>query len=287
MRSIYPNAWAVLTVKGYQGLGADLSAIHPKRHQQLQPLSLEDVRQSDNISQDRVIVENYFGWHKTLWSVCADKWRWDEKSYDLFFRTCVVLANAHAHFVLKKATTINEAPGLSNDHTYLRPGKTKKDVRGVDYFVGAEELMKYLDKVDLDAARQAAAAPPRSGAAVGTPKAVEEVDSAATASTDATATLASAPPAAAPPRSGAAVRAQSPHLCENRSAGSDSTSLDDSASAGSESDANSDDVVAPRRNLNDDFNEADGGESSPQPRRSARIAAITSASENMNHAMTT
>ncbi|POM59363.1 hypothetical protein PHPALM_31920, partial [Phytophthora palmivora] len=39
--------------------------------------------------------------------------------------------------------------GLSNDHTYLRPGKTTKDVRGVDFFVGAEELMRYLDKLDL------------------------------------------------------------------------------------------------------------------------------------------
>ncbi|KAG1707148.1 hypothetical protein DVH05_026345 [Phytophthora capsici] len=39
--------------------------------------------------------------------------------------------------------------GLSNDYTYLKPGKTKKDVRGADYFVGEEELMKYLDRVDL------------------------------------------------------------------------------------------------------------------------------------------
>ncbi|KAE8967470.1 hypothetical protein PF005_g13104 [Phytophthora fragariae] len=91
----------------------------------------------------------------------------------------------------KKGWKSKRPTGLSNDHTYLRPGKTKKDVRGVDYFVGAEELMKYLDKVDLDAARQAAAASPRSGAAAGAPKAVEEVDSAA-ASTDATATSASA-----------------------------------------------------------------------------------------------
>ncbi|ETN15516.1 hypothetical protein PPTG_06780 [Phytophthora nicotianae INRA-310] len=36
--------------------------------------------------------------------------------------------------------------GLSNSYTYLKPGKTKKDVRGVDYFVGEEELMKYLDR---------------------------------------------------------------------------------------------------------------------------------------------
>ncbi|POM80845.1 Hypothetical protein PHPALM_1267 [Phytophthora palmivora] len=38
---------------------------------------------------------------------------------------------------------------LSNDHTYLCPGKTTKDVRSVDFFVGAEELMRYLDKLDL------------------------------------------------------------------------------------------------------------------------------------------
>ncbi|KAE9315291.1 hypothetical protein PF001_g7862 [Phytophthora fragariae] len=46
---------------------------------------------------------------------------------------------------LKKPT------GLSVDFTYLRPGKTKKDVRGQDYFIGEEELMKYLDKIDIAA----------------------------------------------------------------------------------------------------------------------------------------
>ncbi|KAG3235135.1 hypothetical protein PI124_g19828 [Phytophthora idaei] len=39
--------------------------------------------------------------------------------------------------------------GLSNHYTYLKPGKTKKDVRGQDYFVGEEELMRYLDRLDL------------------------------------------------------------------------------------------------------------------------------------------
>ncbi|GMF18619.1 unnamed protein product [Phytophthora fragariaefolia] len=37
----------------------------------------------------------------------------------------------------------------SNDHTYLKPGKTKKDKRGVDFFVGEKGLMGYLDRVDL------------------------------------------------------------------------------------------------------------------------------------------
>ncbi|KAG3160949.1 hypothetical protein PI126_g6682, partial [Phytophthora idaei] len=40
--------------------------------------------------------------------------------------------------------------GLSNLHTYLKPGKKKKDgVPGRDFFVGEEELIKYLDRVDL------------------------------------------------------------------------------------------------------------------------------------------
>jgi hypothetical protein len=39
--------------------------------------------------------------------------------------------------------------GLSVDFTYLKPGKTKKDKHGVDFFVGEEELMRYLDRVHL------------------------------------------------------------------------------------------------------------------------------------------
>ncbi|KUF88978.1 hypothetical protein AM588_10002022 [Phytophthora nicotianae] len=40
--------------------------------------------------------------------------------------------------------------GLSNHFTYLKPGKTKKDVRRTDYSVGEEELMRYLDTLDLE-----------------------------------------------------------------------------------------------------------------------------------------
>ncbi|OWY95772.1 hypothetical protein PHMEG_00034140 [Phytophthora megakarya] len=39
--------------------------------------------------------------------------------------------------------------GLSNDFTYLKPGKIKKDELGVDYFVGEKELMAYLECADL------------------------------------------------------------------------------------------------------------------------------------------
>ncbi|OWZ02587.1 hypothetical protein PHMEG_00025825 [Phytophthora megakarya] len=51
---------------------------------------------------------------------------------------------------LKKAGWASKRPtGLSDDFIYLKPGKTKKDVRGVDFFVGENELMCYLDEVDL------------------------------------------------------------------------------------------------------------------------------------------
>ncbi|EEY58123.1 uncharacterized protein PITG_00737 [Phytophthora infestans T30-4] len=39
--------------------------------------------------------------------------------------------------------------GLSVDFAYLKPGKTKKDKRGEDVFIGEEELMRSLDKADL------------------------------------------------------------------------------------------------------------------------------------------
>jgi hypothetical protein len=37
---------------------------------------------------------------------------------------------------------------LSDDFTYLKPGKTKKDAANVDFFVGEEALMTYLDRCD-------------------------------------------------------------------------------------------------------------------------------------------
>ncbi|KAF1787917.1 hypothetical protein GQ600_27542 [Phytophthora cactorum] len=52
--------------------------------------------------------------------------------------------------VEKAWMAVEKAHGLSNLHTYLKPGKKKKDgVPGRDFFVGEEELMKYLDRVDL------------------------------------------------------------------------------------------------------------------------------------------
>ncbi|KAI9999318.1 hypothetical protein PInf_004143 [Phytophthora infestans] len=50
---------------------------------------------------------------------------------------------------LNKAGWTSKRPtGLSVDFTYLKPGKSKKDKRGVDFFAGENELMLYLDAMD-------------------------------------------------------------------------------------------------------------------------------------------
>ncbi|KAG7387280.1 hypothetical protein PHYPSEUDO_014459 [Phytophthora pseudosyringae] len=50
----------------------------------------------------------------------------------------------------KLGWTASKPTGLSNDYTYLKPGKKKKgSVCGQDYFVGEEALMRHLDRTDL------------------------------------------------------------------------------------------------------------------------------------------
>ncbi|KAG1691167.1 hypothetical protein DVH05_027242 [Phytophthora capsici] len=60
--------------------------------------------------------------------------------------------------LLKEGWKSKAPTGLSNDYTYLMPGKTKRDVRGVDFFVGEAELMVYLDRIALEEMKEAAAA---------------------------------------------------------------------------------------------------------------------------------
>ncbi|KAF1773954.1 hypothetical protein GQ600_2494 [Phytophthora cactorum] len=49
----------------------------------------------------------------------------------------------------KLGWTSKRLTGLSNAHAYVKPGKTKEDVCGQDYFIGKEERMRYLDRLDL------------------------------------------------------------------------------------------------------------------------------------------
>ncbi|KAG2789907.1 hypothetical protein Pcac1_g903 [Phytophthora cactorum] len=79
----FQDDWAVLVDEGYQGLEGEFRAIQPKKKARgAPPLSLEEKRENDRISQDRVIVEYFLGRLKTLWGGggCSHKWTWDRKS---------------------------------------------------------------------------------------------------------------------------------------------------------------------------------------------------------------
>ncbi|KAE9284195.1 hypothetical protein PR003_g26915 [Phytophthora rubi] len=68
----YGNDWGVLTDKGYQGLADEYRAIHPKKKARgAPPLTLDELQNNDKIAHDR----------------------WDDKSYNMFFRACVALTN--------------------------------------------------------------------------------------------------------------------------------------------------------------------------------------------------
>jgi hypothetical protein len=96
MTDRYPNEWAVLVDKGYQGLCSHFRAISPNKKRHGEILSIRQMHENDDIAHDRVIVENYFGRLCSLWAVCSDKYRWAEDKYDMFFRLCVSLTNVHA-----------------------------------------------------------------------------------------------------------------------------------------------------------------------------------------------
>jgi hypothetical protein len=70
----YENDWVVLVDKGYQGLQDEFRMIQPKKKAARgPPLTADERSESDRISHDRVLVENYFGRLKKLWGVCSHK----------------------------------------------------------------------------------------------------------------------------------------------------------------------------------------------------------------------
>ena len=91
----YPNSWAVLADKGYQGLQELLRTIHPIRKPPRGVLSISDEAFNRNVSSDRIIVENFFGRLGSLWALFSTKWRWSNNLYDDFFQAGVALTNFH------------------------------------------------------------------------------------------------------------------------------------------------------------------------------------------------
>lgn len=98
MRVEYPNHWPLLADKGYQGIHNTVRGITPMKKPPGSHLSPADMEANDNISSDRVIVENFFGRLKTLWSVTGSCYKWDRAIYDMLFECCVAFTNVHIGF---------------------------------------------------------------------------------------------------------------------------------------------------------------------------------------------
>jgi hypothetical protein len=91
----YPDEWAALADKGYQGIEQHVRCIHPTKGTNL-PAAI--AQRNADISSDRIIVENWFGRLCGLWRICADKYRWSEDLYGDIFHTCAALTNYHIGF---------------------------------------------------------------------------------------------------------------------------------------------------------------------------------------------
>ncbi|RHY91563.1 hypothetical protein DYB31_007662 [Aphanomyces astaci] len=91
----FPASWAVLVDKGYIGLTASTRAIHPKKRSSNGSLERHDLERNANVSSDRAIVENFFGWVCLLWKISYATFVWGTKCYDAIQRLTFALTNFH------------------------------------------------------------------------------------------------------------------------------------------------------------------------------------------------
>ena len=95
----FPEYWAVLLDKGYQGSEGALRSIRPKKKPKGRPLDRLDEQRNKDVSSDRVIVENYFGRLCSLWEICHRTFPWSESKYNIVQRVTFALTNYHVSFM--------------------------------------------------------------------------------------------------------------------------------------------------------------------------------------------
>eukprot|EP00171_Calliarthron_tuberculosum_P021823 IDg21823t1 len=95
MSDEYPNHWAFLADKGYQGAQEMIRCVIPFKKPARGVLSADQEKFNRDLSSDRILVENYFGRMLSLWNVMSQKWTWSETLYDTVVCMCVGLTNIH------------------------------------------------------------------------------------------------------------------------------------------------------------------------------------------------
>lgn len=78
----FPNHWAILFDKGFQGIISELRDIFPKKKPR-----------NKRIGEDRIVCENFYGRKKILWKATREKSRHDDEEMDLIDTFCTLLTN--------------------------------------------------------------------------------------------------------------------------------------------------------------------------------------------------
>jgi hypothetical protein len=99
----FPNMWAVLVDKGYQGAGRVLRTIQPKKQPRGGTLDRDDIARNKAVSSDRVLVENFFGRMCSLWKATYATFKWSESRFDGVARLCAALTNFHVRLMPLRA----------------------------------------------------------------------------------------------------------------------------------------------------------------------------------------
>ena len=89
----YPNHWAILYDKGFQGIISEVRAIIPKKKPRNGNLTVQERRKNRQIGEDRIICENFYGRKKVLWKATREKARHGDKEMDLIDTFCSLLTN--------------------------------------------------------------------------------------------------------------------------------------------------------------------------------------------------
>ena len=91
----FPRYWAVLMDKGYKGAAREVRALVAVKRPKGRDLARAEVNTNRKFSSDQIIVENFFGRQCTLCVLMANKWRWAESNYNIFFQFTMTITNAH------------------------------------------------------------------------------------------------------------------------------------------------------------------------------------------------
>ncbi len=87
------ETWAVLTDKGFEGLGELVRLISPFKKPKNRVLSREEEDMNSKIGSVRVVCENYYGRMKGKFKIVGERYGLEKENFKRVFGVCVCLTN--------------------------------------------------------------------------------------------------------------------------------------------------------------------------------------------------